>query len=95
VKISTASTRRAIDKWKRRAKAEVAKSRFWGVEMVARFVTPGRWGRMVMIPPLVLALSFNFAVLELAILVLLCYFTVKLQCYRLFNSMLGVFVPSF
>ncbi len=95
MKISTASTRRAVDKWKARAKAEVGRSRILALDFASRLVTPGRWGRMALIPFLALVLSFHFAMLELGILSLLGYFTAKLQLYRFFNSILGLFVPSF
>jgi len=37
----------------------------------------------------ILALSLNFAALELGILILLGFFVAKLHCYRLVNSILN------
>jgi hypothetical protein len=40
---------------------------------------------------LILALSINFAALELVVLVLLGFFVAKLQFYRLVNSAMNLF----
>lgn len=63
--------------------------------MVAQSLTSARRGKIALVPLLVLALSFNFAVLELAILILIGFFIAKLQCYRFINSMIGFFSFSF
>jgi hypothetical protein len=92
VRISTAETRRAIDKWKERTRAEA--SRFYistGGLLASVLPAPSR-GRFLLALALVLAMMVNFAFSELALLVLLGFLTAKLQCYRLVNSFVR-FVP--
>lgn len=93
MRIKTAHTRRAIDKWKSRAKAQVRRSQAWGLDLVTRLLTSPKRGRVALVPLLVLALLFNFATLEFAMLVLVGFFTVKLHLYRFANLLLRI--PSF
>ena len=91
VRVKTTSTRRAIDAWRARAKAQVRKSRGWTLYLAARLLTSYRRERVAFIPLLVFASSFSFATLELVMLILLGFFAAKLQCYRFVNLMLGAF----
>ena len=91
MRIRTASTRRAIDKWKGKAKAHARRSQFWALDLVSRVLTSPGKRRVAFVPMLVLALSVNFAALELAILVLVGFFVAKLHFYRLVNSAMDFF----
>lgn len=78
-----------------RTKAQVRNSQCWALDLVARLLTSSKRGKVVFIPLLVVALSFNFAILELVILILVGFFIAKLQCYRFVNSMMGLLSFSF
>lgn len=91
MRIRTASTRRAIDKWKGAAKRRARNSQFWALDFVAGVLTSSRRERFVYIPPLILALSFHFAFIELGILVVAGFYVAKLYCVRFVNSILGLF----
>ncbi len=60
--------------------------------MVAFVLSAPRRGRFFLVLPMALFASFNFAFLELALLILIGFFTAKLHCYKLVNSMLK-FMP--
>lgn len=91
MRIRTASTRRAIDRWKGRAKAHVRRTQLWSLDFAARLLTSRKRAGVALIPMLILALSINFAALELVVLVLLGFFVAKLQFYRLVNSAMNLF----
>lgn len=52
-------------------------------------------GRVMLVPPVVMALSVNFAFLELGILLLVGFFIAKLHFYRFLNAMTGLFGFAF
>jgi len=87
-KIKTAATRRAIDMWKERAKTETSRFHSWTLALVAQLIVSTGRRRMFLVIPVVLALSLNFAVFELVILILIGFFIAKLHCYRFVNSMM-------
>ena len=89
VKIRTAPTRRAIDKWKGKARAQARMSQYWALDFVTQLLTSSKRWKVVFIPPLILVLSFNFAAFELGILILVSFFITKLQCYRFANSVMN------
>ncbi|HYB76162.1 MAG TPA: hypothetical protein VEC08_04305 [Nitrososphaerales archaeon] len=94
MRVSTAATRKAIDKWKERTRSEA--SRFYistGALLASLFPAPRR-GRFLLALALVLATMVNFAFSELALLVLLGFLTAKLHCYRLVNSFLRFMPPA-
>lgn len=91
MRISTASTRRAIDRWKGKAKDQARRSQIWALDLVSHLLTSPKRGRAFLVPVLVFALSVNFAALELVILVLVGLFIVKLHVYRFVNSMMNIF----
>ena len=91
VKINTASTRRAIDRWREKARAEARRIQARALDIVAGVVTSSKRGRFAFVPPLLLAFSLHFAVVEIAILTVAGFYVAKLHCYRLVNSVLGVF----
>jgi hypothetical protein len=88
LRISTAGTLRAIDKWKEKTRSEA--SRFYvSTGALLAYVLPApRRGRLLLAVVLVVATMANFAFSELALLVFLSFLTAKLYCYRLVNSFL-------
>lgn len=88
MKIRTASTRRAIGRWKGEAKAQETKFYSCALALAAPLLASARWGRIVLIPVLILALSLNFAAFEPVILILMGFFIAKFHCYRFVNSMM-------
>ena len=94
MRIGTASTRRAIDTWKGRAKAHVKRTQLWTLEFLTRVLTSRSREKTVLVPLLIMALSVRFAVLELVILVLVGFYFVKLQLYRFVNATAGLFRPA-
>jgi hypothetical protein len=92
LRLSTAATRRAIDKWEERTRSEA--SRFYAscAAILASFLSDHGRLRVLFGIALVLATMFNFAFSEFALLALLGFLTVKLHCYRLVNSFLN-FLP--
>lgn len=91
MRIRTASTRRAIDRWKAQARLQVRRSQDSALDFVSRLLVSPQRGRAVFIPPMILALSLHFAVVELATIVLVGFFVAKLHCYRFANSVMGLF----
>jgi hypothetical protein len=89
LRLSTASTRRAIDGWKGRASVRVKTSWAWAIVLTAQLLISERRERLALLPALVFALSLNFALAELAILIVVGFYVAKLQCYRFVNMMLG------
>ena len=93
-RIKTASTRRALDKWKEKAASEA--TRFYtSIAALGAFVlsTP-RTGRFFLILPMTFAVSLNFVALEFALLVLMGFLAAKLRCYMMVNSFLRFLAPS-
>jgi hypothetical protein len=90
-RIGTASTRRAIDKWKRRAKANASRSYSSGLALAGRLLVKPSLGRLLLVPPLALVLSMNFAAIELPIFIIIGFFMAKLNFYRLVNSAASLF----
>jgi len=88
VRLRTAGTLRAIDRWKEKAGLEV--ERFYGSLASIAILIPAAPQRkkLVWVLPLAVVGVLDFAFLEFALLVLLGLLTAKLSCYRLFNSML-------
>lgn len=95
MRIKTASTRRAIDKWKDEAEAHVAKSQVWALELYTQLLSSPRRGRALLVPIFGLALMFHFAAIELVALISLGFFVAKLKFYGFLNSMLRFFSFSF
>ena len=91
MKAKAASTRRAIDSWKSRAKVQVRKSRDWTLYLAAQLLTSSRRERAALIPLVAFASLLSFATLELVMLILIGFFIAKLQCYRFVNLVLGAF----
>lgn len=91
MRIGTAPTRRAIDRWKATAKSEARRAQYWALDLVAGVIASSRLERLVFIPPIMLALSFHLAFLELGIFLIAGFYVVKLQCVRFVNSLLGLF----
>jgi len=90
VRIKTAPTRRAIDKWKGKARAHLERTQVWGLELVSMLLTSSRRGRALLVPLIGVGLLFNFAAVELATLSLVGFLMVKLKFYTLVNSMFRV-----
>ncbi len=93
MRLGTAATRRTMDRWRERANSEV--ERFLASvasSAVLLFSTPKR-ERALLFFPLFFTSSVNFVALELIVLILIGFFTAKLHCYRLVNSVLRL-VPS-
>ena len=88
MRVKTASTRRLIDKWRRKADSEATRFYVSTAAMAAFVLSAPRRGRFFLVLPMALFASFNFAFFELSLLILIGFFTAKLQCYRLVNSML-------
>lgn len=86
MKIGTASTRRAIDRWESRARAETAKFRSKGLASAARIIVSRRRGRILLVSLLIVTLSLNFAAVELLVLMVTGFLIAKLRCYRFINS---------
>jgi hypothetical protein len=93
MRVKTATTRRTIDKWRQRAGSEATRFYVSTTAMVAYVLSAPRRGRYFLIVPTALAVSLNFAFLELAVIILIGFFTAKLHCYRLVNSVLK-FMPQ-
>lgn len=91
MRLSTASTRKAIDKWKGHARNQAARSKYWALEMAASVLTSARRGRFAILPLLGAAALFNFAAIQLAVMILVGLFVAKLYCYRFVNSVMGLF----
>ena len=95
MRISTASTRRAIDRWKGRARSHARRSQLWALDLVSRLLTSPKRGKPFFVPMLVFGLSVNFAALELVIFILLGFFVANLHVYRFVNSMMNLLqVPT-
>jgi len=92
LRISTAATLRAIDKWKEKTRSEATRFYMSTGALLASVLPPPRLRRLLLALALVVATMANFAFSELALLVFLGFLTAKLQCYRLVNSFLR-FVP--
>jgi len=92
LRISTAATLRAIDKWKERTRSEASRFYVSTGALLASVLPPPRRGRVLLAIALVVATMANFAFSELALLVFLGFLTAKLHCYRLLNSFLR-FMP--
>ena len=90
MRISTAATLRAIDKWKEKTRSEASRFYLSTGALLASVLPPARWRRLLLAVALVVATMANFAFSELALLVFLGFLTAKLQCYRLVNSFLRV-----
>ena len=93
MRIRTAATHRAIDKWKERMSAEASRFYVSTAAIVASFLSVPKVERFALAVGLVLAAIVNFALSEFALLALLGFFMAKLHCYRLLNSFLR-FVPA-
>jgi len=93
VRIRTAATRKAIDKWKERMSSEASRFYMSTAAIFASFVSFPKMGRFALAVGLVLAAIVNFALSEFALLALLGFLVAKLHCYRLVNSFLR-FVPA-
>jgi len=93
VRIRTAATRKAIDKWKERMNAEASRFYMSTATILASFVSVPKIQRFATAIVLVLAAIVNFALSEFALLALLGFLMAKLSCYRLVNSFLR-FVPA-
>ena len=88
MRLSTAGTRRAIDRWK--AKASLGTDRFYGAVASAAtllLLTPRR-RRLILAVPVAAIGILGLAFLELALVILVGFLVAKLACYRLVNSVL-------
>ena len=92
MRLNTATTRRAIDKWKERIGSEGSKFYLSIGAIVTSVVSKRTGARPLVALVLVLATMFNFAFSEFALLAFLGLLTAKLQCYRLLNTFMR-FVP--
>ena len=92
MRISTAATLRAIDKWKEKTHFEASRFYMSTGALLASVLPPPRRGRVLLAVALVVGTMANFAFSELALLIFLGFLTAKLQCYRLLNSFLR-FMP--
>jgi len=92
MRISTAATLRAIDKWKEKTSSEASRFYMSTGALLASVLPAPRRGRLLLAVALVVATMANFAFSELALLVFLGFLTAKLYCYRLVNSFLR-FMP--
>jgi len=92
MRISTAATLRAIDKWKDKMSSEASRFYISTGALLTSVLPPARRGRLLLAIALVVATVANFAFSELALLVFLGFLTAKLQCYRLVNTFLK-FMP--
>ena len=93
MRVSTASTLRAIDKWKEKTRSEASRFYLSTWALLASVLPAPRRGRLLLAVVLVVATVANFAFSELALLVFLGFLTAKLECYRFVNSFLR-FMPS-
>jgi len=93
LRISTASTLRAIDKWKEKTRSEASRFYVSTGALLASVLPPARRGRLLLAVALVVATLANFAFSEFALLVFLGFLTAKLHCYRFVNSFLRL-MPS-
>jgi len=92
VRISTAETRRAIDKWKERTSSEVSRFHMTTAAVITSFLSNSRGIRAIFALALIALTILNFAFSEFALLTLLTFLTAKLYCYKLVNSFFR-FVP--
>ncbi|HXW95627.1 MAG TPA: hypothetical protein VEJ19_07970 [Nitrososphaerales archaeon] len=92
MRISTAATLRAIDKWKEKTRSEATRFYMSTWTLVASFLPVPRRRSVLLAIGLVVATIANFAFSEFALLIFLGFLTAKLQCYRLVNSLLR-FMP--
>ena len=92
MRISTAATLRAIDKWKEKTRSEASRFYVSTAALLTSFLPAPRRGRLLLAVALVAATMTNFAFSEFALLVFLGFLTAKLHCYRLVNSFLR-FMP--
>lgn len=88
MKIGTASTRRAIDRWKARARTKTVEFQSKGLTSLAQTIVSPKRGRVLLVLLLIAALSLNFAVVELSVLIVMGFFVMKLHFYRFINSMM-------
>ena len=88
VRISTAATRRAIDRWKERIGSEASRFYLSTSALIASFLPAPEGGRSLFAFALIPATIANFALSEFALLALLFFLTAKLNCYRLANAVL-------
>ncbi len=88
MRLGTASTRRTMDKWRERANSEVERFLASVASSVALLLSAPRREQAFLFFPLFLTSSVNFVALELVVLILIGFFTAKLHCYRLVNSVL-------
>jgi len=93
VRIRTAATHKAIDKWKERMGSEASRFYISTAAIFASFLSVPNLERFVVSFALVSATIVNFALSEFALLALLGFFVAKLHCYRFVNSFLR-FVPA-
>jgi hypothetical protein len=93
MRIRTAATHKAIDKWKERMSSEASRFYVSTAAVLASFLSLPRLGRFALALALVLGAVVNFALSEFALLALLGFFVAKLHCYRLVNSFLR-FMPA-
>jgi hypothetical protein len=93
MRVKTAMTRKTLDKWKNRAGSEATRFYFSTAAMVAFVLSAPKRGRYFLILPTAFAVSLNFAFFELALIILIGFFTAKLHCYRLVNSVLKLMPP--
>ena len=93
MRIRTAATHKAIDKWKERMSAEASRFHISTAAIVTSFLSVPKVGRFAFAIALVLAAIVNFALSEFALLALLGFLVAKLHCYRLVNSFLR-FMPA-
>jgi len=88
LRIKTARTHRAIDKWREKARAEATRFYTSTVAVVAFILSAPRRGKLTLALPVVLTAALNFAVFEFVFLLVIGFFTAKLYCYKVANSML-------
>ena len=93
MRIRTAATRKAIDKWKERMSSEASRFYMSTAAIFASFVLVPKIERFVLAVALSWAAIADFALSEFALLALLGFLVAKLHCYTFVNLFLR-FVPT-
>jgi hypothetical protein len=93
LRVKTASTRRALDKWKEKGASET--SRFYAslAALGAFVLTAPRRGRFFLTVPVLFATSLSFVALGFTILFIVGWLAATLRCYLLVNSFLRLISP--
>ncbi len=88
MRIRTAATRKAIDKWKGRIGTEATRFYLSTAAIATSVLSVPNLGRTLIAIVLVLGTMVNFALSELALLTLVGFLVAKLNVYRFVNLFL-------